>query len=66
MQVMMESDLGAELWTHQDKIVDYVLRNSYPIVLIIVFIVYHLLLLKTEPFTGLKGEDIWVIFLCTA
>lgn len=68
---MIETDLGTELseLTNIGEIVEYFLQDcqmhmvwtlcmqSYPTDFIIVIIVYSLLMLKKEPFIGLKGGN---------
>ena len=77
VKVMIENDLGIELWTHQDRIGSRVLSpkvqntkdwiceyNSYLRVLIIVLF-YSLLILEKKLFIGLKGGDVRMTFLYT-
>lgn len=67
---MIESELGTELWIHQDridnifsKVTKYIWSghceyNSYLMIFITVLIVYSLLMLEKEPFIGLKEGNV--------
>jgi hypothetical protein len=76
MQVITESDLDTELWTHQDRIhsgvVSLKLPNTYGLdivnsnltILIIVLTVYSALMLQEKPFIGQNGEIGYTLYLC--
>lgn len=74
MQVLIESEIGSELWTHQNRIgskalspslpnihkLDIMNVNSYLIVFIIVLIVYSLTDVRKRAFYWTNGGDVGI------